>query len=67
MRIIHKQTFSAQEVEAFRQQIYKNIINGMHLILEALPTMDLLLQECNAVSTNACNISIYGAQMGIYI
>ncbi|KAE9388561.1 G-alpha-domain-containing protein [Gymnopus androsaceus JB14] len=52
MRLLHDLPFSAQEIEAYRQLIFSNLIFGMKYILDAMVDMDLKVAEDNISYVN---------------
>ena len=49
MRLIHKVGFTPEEIESYRQLVFGNLVNGMRLVLEALPFFELSVEESHRV------------------
>lgn len=47
MRLIHKVGFTPEEIESYRQLVFNNLVQGMRLILEALPVFQLGIDDAN--------------------
>jgi guanine nucleotide-binding protein subunit alpha len=47
MRLIHKVTFSPQEIESYRQLVFNNLTHGLKYLLDAMEDMDLKVSEEN--------------------
>ncbi|KAG8742125.1 hypothetical protein FRC10_001995 [Ceratobasidium sp. 414] len=48
MRVIHNDKFTPQEIESYRQLVFSNIIRGLHMLVDALPMLDLSISPQNA-------------------
>lgn len=47
MKLIHHGGYNEQERESYKEIIYSNTIQSMRAILEAMPTLDIALQQQN--------------------
>ena len=47
MRLIHRNPFSPQEVEIFRQLVFNNLTYGLKYLLDAMEDMDLAVSPKN--------------------
>ena len=47
MRLLHKVPYSQAEIESYRQLVFKNLIQGMNALLEALDLMDFTVSSTN--------------------
>lgn len=47
MRLIHKVSFSSQEIELYRQLVFNNLTHGLKYLLDAMVDMDLTISEEN--------------------
>jgi guanine nucleotide-binding protein subunit alpha, other len=56
MRLIHKVGFTPEEIESYRQLVFGNLVNGMRLVLEALPVFNFSVEESNRVRVNSPSI-----------
>lgn len=43
MRLIHHISYSAEEIESYRQLVFTNLTRGLRYLLDALPDLDLEL------------------------
>jgi len=48
MRVIHNDKFTPQEIESYRQLVFSNIIRGLQMLVDALPSMGLTVSSEHA-------------------
>lgn len=57
MRVIHNDKFTPQEIESYRQLVFSNIIRGLQMLVDALPSMGLTVSSEHAVSCFAVSLA----------
>jgi guanine nucleotide-binding protein subunit alpha len=49
MRVIHNDKFNPQEIETYRQLVFNNIVRGLQMLVDSLPSMGLSISSQNTV------------------